>query len=410
MRRLSAFLGLDRAVAYTVLWRSWSALVAPVTLVLVATFLSPVAQGFFYTFSSIAALQVIFELGLSQLILQFTSHERSRLHWEPDGRLGGDRHAWSRLASLLRSALRWYATAAVLVVAVLLPAGLRLFATRAAEAASLEWALPWTLFVVLSAGSFALLPVVAVVEGCGRVADVALMRLTQTILANGAMWLVLLLHGGLYALVAIRAVDVGWTLAWLLTRHRGLLADLLAPGRRPVETVSWRREIWPLQWRTALVWASSAFITPLFNPILFAFHGAAEAGRMGLSVSIVTAINAVGLAWVQTKAPAFGVLVARRQFAELDRLFFPALAKSAVVVLASCLVVLAVTARLAATGHPLAARILPPIPLVLLLATAVVLHVIYAEAVYLRAHKAEPFVAVAVVASLLTGSASWLLG
>jgi hypothetical protein len=47
--------------------------------------------------------------------------------------------------------------------------------------------------------------------------------------------------------------------------------------------------------------------------------------------------------------------------------------------------------------------------LALLLITSVVLHLIYSEAVYLRAHKAEPFVVVAVVTSLATGVSSYLL-
>jgi hypothetical protein len=46
----------------------------------------------------------------------------------------------------------------------------------------------------------------------------------------------------------------------------------------------------------------------------------------------------------------------------------------------------------------------------LLLLTSVVLHLIYSEAVYLRAHKAEPFVVAAVITGIGTGISSYLLG
>jgi hypothetical protein len=61
-------------------------------------------------------------------------------------------------------------------------------------------------------------------------------------------------------------------------------------------------------------------------------------------------------------------------------------------------------------GHPWAGRVLAPLPFGLLLLTAVVLHLIFAEAVYLRAHKAEPFMPIAVAVSLGTGASSYLLG
>jgi hypothetical protein len=400
---------MDRAVFYTVLWRSWSALVAPLNLLFVTSFLTPIAQGYFYTFGSILALQIIFELGLTQLILQFTSHERSLLNWLPDGTLAGDPRAKSRLASLLRSSMIWYGAAALLVILIVLPAGFLLFGLRSAESPSVMWRLPWILFVSLSAVSFALLPVVAVLEGCGLVAEIAIMRFGQITTATLLMWAVLWRGGALLALVAVKAAEVAWTLGWIVRRRRAVVRDLLRTPHQ-VDRIDWRDEVWPLQWRTALTWISSILITPLFNPLLFAFRGPAEAGRMGLSISIIAAINTVGLAWVNARAPTFGMLIARGRFEDLDRIFFPALFRSTAVVVFGGIAVLLGTIYLHGAGHAWSSRILDPSTLALLLITSVLLHLIYSEAVYLRAHKAEPFVVVAVVTSLATGISSYLLG
>src|ERR1035437_9646960 len=67
--RLKYAIGLDRAVAFTVLWRGWGAATGVVTLLFIAHFLTLTEQGYYYTFSSLVALQIVFELGFSVVIL-----------------------------------------------------------------------------------------------------------------------------------------------------------------------------------------------------------------------------------------------------------------------------------------------------------------------------------------------------
>jgi hypothetical protein len=84
--------------------------------------------------------------------------------------------------------------------------------------------------------------------------------------------------------------------------------------------------------------------------------------------------------------------------------------RSTGVVIIGCITVLLGVLYLHGIGHPWSLRILPPGTLLLLLITAVLLHLVYSEAVYLRAHKAEPFVTVAVVTSVATGISSYVFG
>jgi len=69
----------------------------------------------------------------------------------------------------------------------------------------------------------------------------------------------------------------------------------------------------------------------LFNPVLFAFRGPVEAGRMGMSLSLANAIQAIAVSWVGTKSAPFGTLVARKEFDRLDQVFFQALRQSVAV-------------------------------------------------------------------------------
>jgi len=59
--QLKHWLGLDSAIAFTVMTRFWSATAGIVTVLLIAQFLTPKEQGYYYTFSSPVALQIVFE-------------------------------------------------------------------------------------------------------------------------------------------------------------------------------------------------------------------------------------------------------------------------------------------------------------------------------------------------------------
>jgi hypothetical protein len=106
-RRISHVLGLDRAIFYTVLARGWASSAGLVTLLLIARFLSSREQGYYYTFGSLVAIQIVFELGFSYVILQMASHERVHLTISPDYKVSGDAVAHARLASVLQRAVRW---------------------------------------------------------------------------------------------------------------------------------------------------------------------------------------------------------------------------------------------------------------------------------------------------------------
>ena len=123
-RWLSA-LGLDRAVIFTVLARGWSSLAGIATLTLIARLLTRVEQGYYYTFYSLVALQIVFELGFSTVILQSASHEAAHLEIGTNGPVTGPAVPHARLASVLQKSVRWYSLGALLMIAVLLPVGIR---------------------------------------------------------------------------------------------------------------------------------------------------------------------------------------------------------------------------------------------------------------------------------------------
>ena len=407
--RAAHLLGLDAAIVFTVLARGWSSVAGLVTLALIARFLSPAEQGYYYTFYPLVNLQIIFELGFSVVILQTASHEAAHLILQPDGTIAGPRIHMARLASTLAKAVRWYSVAALILLAILIPAGSAFFSRHTAPGQTVHWLGPWILAAVATTFTFQIDPLFSFLEGCGYVPQVARARLAQAITGSLLGWLALRLHHGLYAPGCMISGQAIAGSAFLLTRRR-LLLRLTRMQVERAERVSWRTDIWPFQWRMAISWVCGYFTFQLFTPVLFAHAGAVEAGRMGMSLNIAGALSTIAIAWMNTKAAPFGKLIARKQFAELDRSFRRALTQSTAINLLGAGFVFVASLVLAAHHLPLAARLLAPLPFAMLLAGSIGNNIVSAEAMYLRAHKQEKFMINSIVGALYTVPMVWLLG
>lgn len=380
-------LGLDRAVVFTVLARTWTSGSGLITVVLIARFLSPAEQGYYYTYASLIALQMIFELGFSQVVMQLASHERAHLSIAPDGSVTGDETAHARLASVLQISVRWYCVGALLLALALIPAGFYFFSSHQHLGDIVAWRAPWVAAATAAVFAFQLDPLYSFFEGCGFVSNVAHMRWMQAIVGSLLAWTTLMTHHGLYAPATVIAGQVVVGAAWLFLR-RGLLVDLLT-HKTGDRHISWQNEIWPFQWRIAISWISGYFVYQTFNPFLFAFKGPVAAGKMGMSLNFANSLMVIAMAWVSTKAAPFGTLIAQKQYLQLDALFFKALRHSTFVAGLGAIAIWSGTAYLHFTRNRYAEKLLSPLPFALLLIAAILNHLFASMATYLRAHKQE---------------------
>lgn len=400
MKKLFSLMGVDRAVVYTLAGRGWGLVASFITLLLVVQFLTPDEQGYYYTFASLLAMQVLFELGMSFVVMQFASHEMAYLRWSVDGTIEGDATAKSRLRSLLLLVTKWYGVIAVLIVSVILPVGWLFFSANQAQA-TVNWQIAWICLVLAAAINICFMPLLALLEGCGRITEVARLRMIQSIVGSVAAWLLLLGGGGL---LAMPAMSVGFALTvfiWLWRTKRTTLKDLYWHETDVSIGINWKTEIWPLQWKIALSWLSGYFIFQLFTPVLFAYRGAVEAGKMGMSFSIASALMSIAMAWMSTQAPKFGTLVARKDYITLDHLFKLTLLRSFLVMLLLGAALCIVNYFLHVENIRFASRLLDPLPFTLLILTTMLNYVTYAQSAYLRAHKQEPFLLISLMSAVL---------
>jgi hypothetical protein len=429
LRRLE----VDRSVLYAVSSRGWQFLAGPLTVWLIAKFFSADMQGFFYTFGSVLAMQLFFELGLATVLVNLVSHEWASLSLTDEGTVEGDAEAGCRLAALTSTTGRWYWICAALFVVGTGPAGVWLFSEKES---SIDWQAPWWAVVVISALAMQYIPKMATLEACGQVRTVNQNRLLQAVTGSAVVWLAICLDFGLWTCVASAAVRLFWEFVLVEIRFGSLFRSLKrfrpAPESLSIsglgnevtgdESASgevstprraefdWWTEAWPLQWRIAIQSVALWFANYAFTPVIWKYHSEADAGRMGMTMQIVTAIQAAAIAWLQTRVPTLGHLAAKRDFEQFDGLFRRIAVNTTILTVVGGAGLLGVLALLNHYEHRLADRLLPVLPTALLLLGVSVHHVVICQGVYVRAQKQDPFLKLATTVYLLIGAAVWFFG
>lgn len=394
--------GLDFHVLVTLLFRGWGILAGGATVFLLPLWLSPTEQGYYFTFASVLALQVFFELGLNQIVMQLVSHEVAHLTETTDGRLTGHESHLGRLSSLARLIRSWYGVSAVLFAVLGGVAGVIFFSAKGTEPMSV-WLGAWVVLVGATAVNLWLSPGLAVMEGCGKVGQVARLRLVQSVMGYACLWAALLSGAGLWAATAVPVVSAVSTGYWLKA-HGNMLRWLSGRAIDLQNQLLWRTDVLPLQWRIALSWASGYLIFSLFTPMVFSRQGAIEAGRLGMALTVFSAISTIGMSWVNAKAPNFTMYIARSERGELNALFKAVALRSIIGTSAVSFAAAGVAWVLGYFNVPQMSRISSIGVLVALALITSSNSVVFAAATYMRAHREEPMLPVSLVTAILTAA------
>jgi O-antigen/teichoic acid export membrane protein len=414
LKKGSNKIGIDGAIAFTILSRIIQAGGGIVTLIFIAKCLTKVEQGYYYTFGSILAIQVFFELGLSGIITQFVAHENANLVWNDRISFRGSVESSSRLSSLLRFTVKWFGVIAILLFFGLLITGYFFFGKFGKNDRLVEWQIPWMVLSVTTSLSLMVSPILAFFEGLGRVKEVAKIRVFQQIAQLSLVLVFFSMGFKLYsspiaAILAFAIVPI-WILLSSKIKLLTFVWDKLGEWQ-----VNYRLEIFPFQWKIALSWISGYFIFQLFNPVLFATEGAVIAGQMGMTLVILNAIFSLAFSWISTKVPIFSGLIAQKDYKKLDDLFNKTLLQSTFLNALGLIVFFSLIFLLRyfdiKTGEKnFADRFLSFLPMVFMMIPILLNHIVGSWAMYLRCHKKEPMLIQSLVMGILCSLSTITLG
>jgi O-antigen/teichoic acid export membrane protein len=393
-------------VAFSILLKFFQSGTGLLGLFLISIYFKREVQGYYYTFASLVALQSFVELGLTVVITNAASHEWSKLQVGATGAIEGDPLALSRLVSLGRFVFKYYAAAAALFF-VFAGAGGYWFLSRTSTT-GVVWQGPWLVHIAFSSVFLWGVPFLSLLEGCDQVAPVAKFRLVQAIVANCIFLVAIRAGANLWAAPVMSSMSALFTVGYLLVTRRNFFRPFFSPPA--MESMSWRKEIWPMQWRLASQATVSYFMFSLFTPVVFHYSGAVEAGQMGMSLQLVSAVQGIATIWVAVKVPHFGILVARREFDALDAEWRKATFLSVCMMIVGILALFCLLLVVNAVRPGTLSRVVPPVGFAMLAFGGIFSLIGQSFSFYLRAHKKEVLMGSAFASAISMGILVWQLG
>lgn len=414
IKKTSDKIGIDGAIAFTILSRIIQAGGGVVTLILIAKCLTKVEQGYYYTFGSILGIQIFFELGLSSIIILYVAHENSNLTWNDKISFIGPEESSSRLSSLLRFAVKWFSVLSIVILLVLIITGIVFFSKFGSDDVGVNWSIPWMIMSIFTSLSLLTSPIMAFFEGLGKVKDIAKIRMVQQALQLVLTISLFFFGFKLYSTPIASIISFSVIPLWIFfTDNRKTLQFIW--NKLDKWRVNYSLEIFPYQWKMALSFISFYFIYQLFNPVLFATEGAVVAGQMGMTLTVLNTIFTIAYSWVSTKSPIIANLIAQKKYVELDELFKKVQIQSIFISGLGLLAVLLAVfllryVEVKIEGKSVGDRFLPYQPMIFMMISIFLNQIAACWTSYLRAHKKEPMLVNSIVMAICCSISTIYIG
>ena len=362
----------------------WKIIAGPILLIAIPLFMTSIEQGYWYTFTSIAALAIFADLGFTTIILQFVAHEFAHLRFSENNVIyGDDYHLW-RLSSFFRFVLSWLCKVEMIIFPIILVVGYFFLSTKGDN---VDWQLPWIIYALSSAAVFFNSALLSFFEGCNSVGLLQKIRFKISLVST---------------LITLCFLYFGWNIYSLAFSLMGnffvgqffIIKFFYKPIKQMLfitssERYNWWPEFSALIWRYAISWSSGYLIFQMFTPLAFFFHGAEFAGKVGISIAMWTAGFTVSNTWMTAINPRLNMLIAMRNWQELDRIFNQGLIRSMVTMIVGGCGYFIVYFMLAEHVR-FFERVLSPFVMAILFISWIMQLYINTLAIYLRAHKKEP--------------------
>lgn len=367
------------------------------SIIFLAIILDESERGFYFTFLSLVALKIFFELGLGNIITQYVAKE-----------IGKSKTGKININPIISFVKKWFSIISILLFFFLVFFGNFFFVN---QNELVDWRAPWILTCLGASFFLFFSPFLSIVSGLGALEEVLKIRTISSLFRLITFWLGLLLGFKLYSLGISLIVEVLCLIYFYWRRLYITLIPHLSYTDNKI--FNYYKDIFPYQWKIALSWISGYFIFQLFTPLVFRYIGPEASGKMGMTLMFINAIGAFPILWINTKIPEYSRLYGKLKFKRLFCEFYSNLKSSIFVIILLMLIFCSAYYVLSVSEYfiniiDLNKYLLPLKPISFLLMALFFNHIISSYAIVLRANMKEPYLYTSVLMGFLVLLSSFL--
>lgn len=380
--------------------RICQAVTGGVTLLLLLELASTDALGWYYSFVGLGAIYMVFDHGLSGILINKSAAEVSRIKTSSFSQLNEREQLICH--KLCYASFKQYKKITLLFWLTITPLGLYFFSFETAPFQS--WVAPWIVLVSVLSFNLLLLPFSSIIEGAGAINEVYKIKLLSGLLGALICWLLILDGLLLWATIAAPLTGAIVQVFWILAKWKQLINFV---SIRPTKAMEWNKIILPFEIRVAITILSGYALNQLVTLILFQTHGATVAGIMAVSSTLVNMIALISFSTITGSVPRITKEIVLNKWESVDRIFRNDVwyASKLYLISATCFCLV----LLLPVSSSIAQRILPIELMMLLFLATFASHIVIAITLKVRSYLSEPLMPISVITALILLFALMLL-
>jgi hypothetical protein len=387
---------ISREITTTFTYRLLYVSCSSILIFVIPLSLSDKELGYYFTFSSITALQIFFELGLSFVFLQFFSHEKAKLSIDAAGCIYGDPNAISKIKFYFDFLIKWYLVSCILFLCIVPALGIFFFCSQGNLSVEF-WILPWITLCVFTSFNIFLSAIISMFEGLGFLSEIAITRSFNVLTSFVASTMLIFFDIGLYIVIFVPLCTFLFYSHWIFKKKNILLS--IYRSKKP-EVINWRNDIFPYQWRISASWLSGYFIFNALNPYIFYKYGSEIAGKTGFCLSLFSAALTISSTWINASIPQLNQLISAGNKTELNEKYSKYLFLSIATYLTIFSGLLSLKIFSDSFHYVFSTKTIDIVTFILI-GIIYLIHLISGNlATYVRSHLVEPFVFISILSAL----------
>jgi len=391
------FFAINDEIFFTLLFKFCSLLTNTLVFFSIVKIFTPIEQGLYFVFLSIAAMNVCLELGFTTVMYQFFSHSRVNLIINKNG-VSGARKNLVEFANYFKFGVMWIFIVSCIASLSLFYVGKFILLKNVYEIDVLNM---WTPYIICNSFLLITLFLLSFLESIGFYKTVFKFRAFQIILLNSCFILLLFFGYHLYSLFLTALLNLFTVVTWVFYNYRNLIKSLIKI-RNKVTFLPYFLRIWPMFSRLSVGWISGFIGGQMIVPLTSYFKGPELAGKIGLSFSILTIIFGFSSSWIASHQRKFSGYFRLNTLNKILPKFYELKRKGLLFLLISIISTIISLLVMNVCNFSVSERFLDHTDFLILSLSFIFLYLQFCEASLVRAFKTEPFLTLYLATALIT--------